>query len=156
MANSSPDNWKHFTAFRSAAEEVEGRKSAHAREDDHVSNSPPPESSSSSTTTVTAASSQCAPAERAPAELNRGSAGVREVGTPDAHGTSRYCIRFYNEISDSTGRANHVCQRELEVATALGEDEAIALAIMEFEKLESTSSWTTHARTIECTLITAR
>lgn len=129
MANSPPHGPKPSKAFRRAAEEVEALP----------------------TTTIKAVNGRSAPKDRIPAEQNYGSAEVRELGRPDARDISHYCISFYNEISDSTGNISHVCQRKVEVETGLGEDEAISLAIMEFEKLEKTSSWTTHARTLECT-----
>lgn len=65
----------------------------------------------------------------------------------------RYRVGFYNDIPDSTGHDHHVCQREIELVTDGGRDQAIADAIREFEQQEHVSNWTVHARTIECICI---
>lgn len=59
-------------------------------------------------------------------------------------------ICFFNEIPDSTGHDHHCCQRSIEILEAADEEEAIALAIREFEQLEKIARWDLHARTYEC------
>lgn len=67
-----------------------------------------------------------------------------------------YSICFFNEIPDSTGHDHHVCQRTIEVQDATSEEQAIANAICEFERLEHVSHWRLHARTVECSPLAAR
>lgn len=59
-------------------------------------------------------------------------------------------ICFFNDIPDSTGHDHHCCQRSIEILEAVDEEEAIALAIREFERLEKIACWDLHARTYEC------
>lgn len=151
MASPS-SNSKHFTAFRSALEEHSSSKDETVVNDKSVM--AVPVAAPQSATVVAATNSRTAPKFRSPAEPGYGSADMLELGGDSERQTSRYRICFYNEIHHSRGTATHVCQRELEVDTSEGEDAAILLAIMEFEKLEQTSSWTTHARSIESTLVT--
>lgn len=64
-----------------------------------------------------------------------------------------YRICFFNEIPDSTGHDHHVCQRSIEIDGANDREQAIARAIVEFERLEGVSHWQIHARTLECSAV---
>jgi hypothetical protein len=139
-----------LTVIRSASEKAQGQRSTQAP-DQRLSSTAGPAEATNTIWIVTAARSPSAPTDRISAEPNYGSIGVCKVGQSDEGGGANYCLRFYNELLDSTGNVNPVCQRQVLIETALGEEAAVALGIMEFEKLENTSSWTTHARTIECT-----
>jgi hypothetical protein len=63
---------------------------------------------------------------------------------------AKFRISFFNDLPDSTGHDHHVCQRTIEIVDAEGEEQAIARAIGEFERLERVSHWGIHARKIEC------
>ena len=65
----------------------------------------------------------------------------------------RYLVRFCNETPDSTGHEHHVCQREVEVTTWFGQEQAVVQAIALFEVREDIASWKMHAGTIECALM---
>jgi hypothetical protein len=62
----------------------------------------------------------------------------------------RFCVSFYNEIADSYGRDHHVCQRKIVVASAKDREEALVLAIREFERAEGVANW--RARATSATL----
>ena len=66
-----------------------------------------------------------------------------------------YRVCFFNDLPDSTGHDHHACQRTIEILGAESEEQAMALAITEFERLERVSHWKLHARTIECGLLPA-
>lgn len=59
-------------------------------------------------------------------------------------------ICFFNEIPDSTGHDHHSCHTIIEILEAGDKEEAIALAIREFEQMEKIARWDLHARTYEC------
>jgi len=67
---------------------------------------------------------------------------------------AEYRVCFFNDLPDSTGHDHHVCQRTIEVSQVEGEEQAIVMAIREFERLEGVSHWNLHARKIECALMT--
>lgn len=67
---------------------------------------------------------------------------------------TRFSVSFYNDLPDPYGHERHVCQRALEVETDLGEEQAIADAIAEFERRERVDHWRKRARTIECRRLT--
>ena len=63
---------------------------------------------------------------------------------------TRFSVSFCNDLPDSTGHDWHVCQSEVEVETPLGENQAIAEAIAQFERREHVDNWRKRAQTIEC------
>lgn len=63
---------------------------------------------------------------------------------------SAFRIRFCNDMVSSNGQPFHVCQREIEIAAAGDEAEAIAAAKREFESLEQVPNWELRARQVEC------
>ena len=60
-----------------------------------------------------------------------------------------YRVSFFNELTNSRGTLDKVCQRSVEIRTARSLDRAVEAAKKRFARLENVGEWRLHARLFE-------